>query len=141
MAQRAARQPPRRGKDGWATEETTLNKVGTYIVVGPGALGALVLAGFMGFDVPPMILCIVLGACGLVGGVLNILGRGPILAGALVGLVISLGGFAAAYWWVKGRESVYTIEATIAFVVGAIPGFVLQTLLQNLLKKRSRVPV
>ena len=85
-----------------------------------------------------MILGIVVGVCGVIGGVLNLLGRGPVVAGAFIGLIMGLGGYATAYWWINGRQEIYTIEATIAYVVGCIPGFILQAMIQQMLKKRAR---
>jgi uncharacterized membrane protein YphA (DoxX/SURF4 family) len=133
----AAKPKPVRGNDGWSKPETGVNKLGQYIVIGPGIISALLSAHFLGIEVPSMILWIVVGVTGALGGALNILGRGPILAGILVGITIGFGGYAASYWWINGRHRVYTLEATIAFVIGAIPGFLLQALLQQILKKRA----
>jgi hypothetical protein len=62
--------------------------------------------------------------------------RGPLWAGALVGLVVALGGYGAAVWWFHGRMSVYKLEAILAFGIGTVPGFLLQYLVQRLLRKR-----
>jgi hypothetical protein len=126
------------GKDGWATEESGLNKLGIYITVTPAIVAALISWGMFGIEVPAMILFIAVGVGGLVGGVLNVAGRGPIVAGAAVGLLIALGGYSAVFWWIHGRQSVYTIEAVIAFTLGAAPGFVLQYAIQQFLKRRAR---
>jgi hypothetical protein len=124
-----------RGRDGWAKPETGTNKLGGYIVVGPGVLASLISAGFLGLQIPTPVLCAVVAVAGVVGGILNIAGRGPVAAGAFVGLITALGGYATAYWWIKGRVSVYTIEATIAFIIGCVPGFLLQMVLQKILLK------
>ena len=58
------------------------------------------------------------------------------LAGALIGPVMGLGGYASTFWWLKGRESAYKAEMVLAFVIGALPGFGLQFLLQKILRKR-----
>jgi hypothetical protein len=135
---RPALAQPTRGKDGWATPETGLNKLGTYIVVTPAGLSGLLSWGLFGLEVPALLLGIVSGICGMVGGALNVAGRGPIAAGAFIGLVMSLGGYGAVYWWIQGRHSVRVFELAIAFVVGALPGFVLQAVLQQILRKRAR---
>ena len=126
------------GKDGWATEESGLNKLGIYVTVTPAIVAALISWGMFGIEVPAMILFIAVGVGGLVGGVLNVAGRGPIVAGAAVGLLIALGGYSAVFWWIHGRQSVYTIEAAIAFTLGAAPGFLLQYIIQQILKRRAQ---
>jgi len=126
------------GKDGWATEQTGLNKLGVYITVTPAVLAALISWGMFGVEIPALILFIVVGVGGLVGGALNVAGRGPIVAGAVVGLLIALGGYGAVFWWIQGRESVYKIELGIAFALGAAPGFLLHYVIQQILKKRAR---
>src|SRR5437879_10152981 len=143
-ASRPAQPPPlpsvrktKRGRDGWSTEESSFNKLGTYITVGPSLLAALVAWGIFGIDVPTNILCVVVGVCGLIGGAINIAGRGPLLAGAFIGLVLALGGYGAVYWWVHDRQRAYKFELAIAFAVGAAPGFLLQFLLQHMLRKRA----
>jgi hypothetical protein len=123
------------GKDGWAAEESQLNKLGTYITVIPAILAAFL--GAVGVEVPTMTVCIVVGVSGLVGGALNVAGRGPIVAGAIVGLFIALGGYGAVLWWIHDRKSVRKFEILIAFAVGAAPGFLLQYALQRILRKRA----
>jgi hypothetical protein len=127
-----------KGRDGWKAEETSLNKLGTYIVVGPSSLAALLSWGVFGIQVPATILCIVVGVCGLVGGALNVAGRGPIVAGAFIGLLIGLGGYGATYGWIHNRASAYKFEVGIAFIVGAAPGLLLQYFLQRTLRKRAQ---
>ena len=127
-----------RAADGWDVEETQVNKLGTFIIVGPVIFAALFASGIFGVQVSPTLLLTVVAIGGVLGGVLNISGRGPVLAGALVGLIIAVGGYGAVYWWIQGRESVRKFELIIAFVVGVIPGFLLQTLLQAYLRKRAQ---
>jgi hypothetical protein len=124
--------------DGWDVEETQVNKLGTFVIVGPVIFAALFASGIFGVQVAPSLLLTVVAVCGVLGGVLNISGRGPVVAGAIVGLVIAVGGYGAVYWWIQGRESVRKFELIIAFVVGVIPGFLLQTLLQAYLRKRAQ---
>ena len=126
-----------RGKDGWNAQETSLNKLGTYIVLTPAILGALFSWGIFGIEVPPTMLWIVVAVCGIVGGAINVHGRGPMLAGAIVGLLMGLGGFGAVFWWVHGRERVQKFEVAIAFLLGAAPGFGCQYFIQYLLRKKA----
>ena len=65
----------------------------------PSIFAALATWGLFGIEIPVMILCIIVGVCGLVGGVINLLGRGPVWAGALIGLLMALGGYGAVSWW------------------------------------------
>jgi hypothetical protein len=123
--------------DGWGSPETSFNKLGTYLSAGSAMLAALISWGMFGFEVSGTILCIVVGVCGVVGGAIHIAGRGPILAGMLIGPILGLGGYTAALWWLQGRKSVYTWQVSIAFIVGALPGILLQYLLQKWLKNRS----
>jgi len=127
-----------RGNDGWGADESSLNKLGMYIVMIPAVGAALITGGIIGIEVPVMILGIIVGVCGLIGGVVNLLGRGPVWAGALIGLVLGLGGYAVVAWWIHGRASVYKFELLIAFAAGAAPGFLLQYVLQQVLRKRAR---
>jgi hypothetical protein len=55
----------------------------------------------------------------------------------IIGPIIGLGGYGAALWWMHGRKSVYTLEVSLAFFIGAAPGFLLQYGLQQWLKKRK----
>jgi hypothetical protein len=134
---RPAPQTQSRGKDGWATEETQLNKLGTWIMVTPAILAALLAWGIFHVEIPTATLCIIVGVGGLVGGALNILGRGPVAAGAFIGLLIALGGYGAVCWWIHDRRVVQKFELLLAFGVGAAPGFILQYVFQHILKKRS----
>ena len=98
----------------------------------------MVSSGFIPVGIPPLYIFIAVVIGGLVGGYMNILGRGPIWAGMLVGLVMGIGGYGAVYWWMLSHdESVRKYEVGIAFVIGAAPGFGLQYLLQWILKKRG----
>jgi hypothetical protein len=125
------------GNDGWNAPESDLNKLGTFVIVAPAGVGALLLWGIFGISVPPMILWIAAGACGLIGGALNVAGRGPIWAGALVGGLVALGGLGAVSWWIQDRKSVFVFEVMIAFMVGAAPGILLQKGVQHLLRRRA----
>jgi hypothetical protein len=126
-----------RGRDGWATEETQLNKLGTWIMVTPALLAALLAWGIIRVEIPFAALCIIVGVGGLAGGALNILGRGPVAVGAFIGLLIALGGYGAVCWWLHDRKVVQKYELLIAFGVGAAPGFILQYVFQRILQKRS----
>jgi hypothetical protein len=88
-------------------------------------------------QIPLVPLVIVVVICGVVGGSINVSGRGPLWAGAICGLLMGLGGFGAVVWWLQGRESVYKIEIVLAFGVGALPGFFTQFLIQYILRKRG----
>jgi hypothetical protein len=128
---------PKRGRDGWDKEENSTNKMGTYVMMTPALLAAMFSWDLFGTGFPPLFVWAAVGICGVVGGILNVAGRGPIAAGAVVGLVMALGGFGVAYLWLQGRERVYKFELFIAFLVGAAPGFGLQYLLQVLRRKRA----
>jgi hypothetical protein len=125
-----------KGKDGWSTEETQLNKLGTWIILIP-TICAAIIPWIADFQLPMLPTVIVIGVCGLIGGIVNIYGRGPMAAGAVVGLVMALGAYGAVVWWVHDRKSVRKFELAIAFTVGALPGLGLQYLLQVILKKRA----
>ena len=89
-----------------------------------------------------MILGAIVAVLGIVGGIFNIIDRGPIWAGALVGLVTAIGGFGATWWWIQQREGanrVYKIELAIAFAIGCAPGIGLQFLLQKLVRRKAAV--
>ncbi len=131
-------QKSQRKDDGWGTPESDLNKLGLYVVMIPSIVAALLSWGILPIEVPMMILCIIVAVCGLTGGVMNLLGRGPIIAGAAIGLVIGLGGYGVTYLWIHNRQSAYKVELILAFTIGALPGIGLQYLLQRLLRKRIR---
>ena len=103
----------------------------------PPMLAAMLPWGIMGIELPVLPVCIAMAICGAIGGTINIWGRGPAVAGALIGLCIALGGYGATVWWLHGKESVNKIEIFIAFMVGATPGFLLQFVVQKFLKKRA----
>jgi hypothetical protein len=111
--------------------------MGMYLIMIPSVVAGLLTWGIFGVLVPIPILATIVGVCGLAGGIVNILGRGPIWAGALVGLTMGLGGYGAVSWWVHDRPRVYKYEMAIAFIIGAAPGFGLQFALQQILRKRS----
>ncbi len=102
----------------------------------PTIFAAMISGGMFGIEVPVEILCVVVGICGVTGGVINIMGRGPLVAGAVVGLVTALGAYGAVAWWIFGRKRVFIFEVSLAFVIGAIPGLALQYGLQQFLKKK-----
>lgn len=114
--------------DAWG-EESQVNHIGTGIVVMPAIAGALLLWGVLPFNVSAGVLFVMVAACGLVGGAMNLLGRGPVAIGAVVGLIMALGGFGAVYLWITGRASVLWFEIAVAFLVGLAPGFALQYVL------------
>jgi hypothetical protein len=124
--------------DGWNEEESSFNKAGSTIVVIVAIAAALLAWGVLGIEIPPVVLWIAVAAAGLIGGAMNIAGRGPMPAGALIGLLIGLGGFGAVWWFVTGRESVRMWQVGLAFIVGAAPGFILQYVIQQVLKKRAQ---
>ncbi len=103
----------------------------------PPIFAAMLSVGMFGIQIAPTTLVIIVAIGGLIGGAINIAGRGPMIAGACVGLVMALGGFMAVLWWIQGRESVRKYEIAIALIVGAIPGFLLQYGLQWLLRRRA----
>jgi hypothetical protein len=127
-----------RGKDGWNGPETTLNKAGQYIAFLPALLAALGAWNFLHVPAIILFLAAFVAVFGIIVGILNILGRGPIWAGALVGLVTTLGGFFAVSCWIRYREGdAWWIEVIIAFVIGCAPGILLQPLLQKLLRAKA----
>ena len=62
-----------------------------------------------------MVLFAAVAVCGIVGGIMNIYGRGPVAAGAVIGLVLSLGGFGAVFLWIKKRGAFEPIISTDLF--------------------------
>jgi len=136
---RASSPPPKASlkHDGWGQAESDFNKKGSYVVLVPAVLGGMVSAGYIPIEIPPLYIFIAIALGGLVGGYINILGRGPVWAGMIVGVVMGIGGYGALYWWMQNHNSVRKYEVSIAFVVGAAPGFGLQYLLQWLLKRRG----
>jgi hypothetical protein len=134
---RPAAPKPVLGKDGWNSPETGLNKVGSYIVGGSAIIAALLTWGMFDLKVDLTILTAVVAVCGVGGGILNVLGRGPIWAGALVGLIIGLGGFGTTCWWIHGHKRAYKFELMLAFLIGSAPGIGLQYLLQKILRRNA----
>jgi len=129
--------PAGKKNDGWGVPESDFNKIGSYVVLVPAILGAIVEAKFFfDIDVPGIIVAGIVAVCGLIGGFINIHGRGPIWAGMIVGLAMALGGYGTVYFWIAQRERVYKGEIALAFVIGAAPGYGLQFLFQKILKKR-----
>src|SRR5258705_6600018 len=125
-------------QDGWVGEETQLNKIGTRIAVFPAIIGALLLWEIIPVAIPVPVLFAIVAICGIVGGIMNIYGRGPIAAGAVIGLVLGLGGFGAVFLWINKRgEHARWFEVALAFMVGAIPGFLLQYVIQRMLAARA----
>lgn len=134
----AARIPQPKGNDGWSKSETGLNKIGSYVMLTPSILGAMLAGGFFGLEVSPIILAIIVSICGIAGGAINILGRGPIFIGMLVGLTMALGGYGAVLWWISDKTSIRKYELAIAFLIGAAPGFGLQYVFQRIVLKRRQ---
>jgi len=110
--------------------------MGTWVILIPTIIAAM-LPWMFEIQLPVMITFVVIGVCGLIGGIINIYGRGPIIAGAVVGVVIALGGYGAVAWWLHDHTSVRKYELALAFAIGAAPGLGLQYLLQVILKKRG----
>lgn len=113
-------------RNSWGSPESRLNQVGTALVVFPSILAALLLADLIPIDVPVGILFAVVIISGTAGGAINLIGRGPLILGAIVGLAIALGGFSAVYGWLQLRPSVYWLEVALAYFIGTVPGFLLQ---------------
>jgi hypothetical protein len=127
-----------RGKDGWNGPETALHKAGQYLAFTPALLAALVAWRFLSFPAIVLILAVGVAFFGIIGGILNIWGRGPVWAGALVGLVTTLCGFFTVSWWIRFREGdAWWIEVIVAFVLGCAPGILLQPLLQKMLRGKE----
>jgi len=124
--------------DPWGSEESDLNKLGTKIMVFPTIVGALLVWGILPIAIPTGVVFAIVGICGLVGGGLNVHERAPLWGGALAGLVATLGGLGTLYWWMGGRESVFFLEVTLAFVLGALPGYLLQYVLARLLVRKKQ---
>src|SRR5436189_4611388 len=130
----AALPPPRpglarktTGNDGWGSDETSFHKMGNYVVMIPAILGAVFASGVIGHFISPMIIGAVVGICGIVGGLINLWGRGPMVMGAAIGLVLAVGGYGGVYGWLQVRGgNAYWFECIIAFVIGASPGIGLQ---------------
>jgi hypothetical protein len=130
---------PQKGKDGWDSPEQGINKLGTTITTMPAVLGVLALWGIFGdVEIAAPIIFTIVAVCGVIGGALNVLNRGPIWMGAICGLVVAVGGYGAAYLWIHNRQSIYKFELAIAFIVGCLPGFGLQFLFQQLRKKMAK---
>lgn len=127
---------PVRGKDGWNSPETTLNKVGQYIAFTPACLASLAAWKFLSITPIIVFLACVVAVFGIIGGILNVFRRGPVWAGAIVGSITSVAGFLAASWWISFRNGdAWVFEAVIAFVIGCMPGFIVQHLLQKLVRR------
>ena len=127
-----------RGKDGWNGPETGLHKAGQYVAFVPALLCALVAWHFLSIPILIFILAAVVAVFGIIGGIINVWGRGPVWAGACVGLITSLCGFFAVSLWIHFRQGdAWWIEVIIAFVVGCMPGILVQYLLQKLIRKVS----
>jgi hypothetical protein len=132
-------QKPTRGKDGWNGPETGLHKLGQYVAFTPALLAALVAWHFLKIPALILILAVIVGVFGVTGGMINVWGRGPIWAGACVGLITSLSGFFTVTWWIHYRQGdAWWIEVVIGFVLGCLPGILVQYLLQKLVLKTSR---
>ncbi len=114
--------------------------MGLYIVMVPAIIAALLESGTFGEIVSPMVLAAVVGVCGIVGGLVNLWGRGPVVYGAIIGLAIGLGGYGAVYGWLqfRGDTRIFRGELALAFVIGAAPGIGLQKLFQMLHNRKAQ---
>ena len=110
--------------DGWDSPDNQVNQIGTFVIVIPAMLAALLAWGVFG-EVSTTALCVLVAVTSAVGGAMNAVGKGSPLVGVLIGLLLGFGGFAAVLLWIRGRESVSMIEVGVAFLVGVVPAFVL----------------
>lgn len=122
-------------KESFGSAERPLNQIGTILVAIMPMLAALCLSGNIPIDVRPAIWFAVVIVCGVLGGALNLAGRGPVWVGVLVGVAIALGGFSAVYGWRQIRPQMYWFEVVPAFMVGTAPGFLLQRALQGVVER------
>jgi hypothetical protein len=106
----------------------------------PAIIGAVLESGTFEAFVSPLIIAGLVGICGIVGGLVNLWGRGPVIYGAIIGLFIGLGGYGAVYGWLqfRGDTRIFRGELALAFVIGAVPGFGLQKLFQMLHRKSTQ---
>ncbi len=117
-------------------EQSGLNKLGSWVITGSGTLAAMSAGGVLPVILPTNMLWPVVAVCGFVGGMMNIAGRGPIWTGMLYGPATGVGGFLVAYLWIRNRESVYWWQLTLAYIIGAMPGVLLQWLLMKFFCKK-----
>jgi hypothetical protein len=110
----------------WGSPESRLNQVGTLLVILPSISASLLLTDLIPIDVPVGVLFAVVIISGAAGGAINLIGRGPLILGAIVGLAVALGGLSAVYGWLQLRPSVYWLEVALVYFIGTIPGFLLQ---------------
>jgi len=72
-----------------------------------------------------------------VGGAIYVIGRAPMAAGAIIGFVIVIGGFGAAYGWSQIRNNSSACEVAMITFVGTLPGFLLQRIFQRKFARRT----
>lgn len=123
--------------DGWGSKVSNLNQVGAVLVIVSTVLAIFVSGGVLQNDVPITVLFVAVAIGGLAGGAVYLIGRGPLAAGAIIGLAIAVGGFGAAYWWSQIRNSPSAYEVALVTFVGTLPGFLLQRILQRMFAKQS----
>jgi len=128
---------PRARFGGWFGKPQTLsNRMGSWLI-GLTAMLAVMLPWGIGIHPPVLPIAIFVGVCGVAGGVMNVSGRAPLWAGAVVGLTMALGGYGTALWWIQTHEYVNRLEIFLAFTAGVMPGALLQYGIQHLLLKRA----
>lgn len=122
----------------WGRPESRVNQIGTVLVIFPGLLLALLLfLGVIPITASAGVLFGVTAVCGAVGGGINLIGRGPVVIGALVGLAIAVGGFGAVVGWLHIRPSAFWFEIALVYFAGTLPGFGLQRALQPLVTRQD----
>ena len=112
--------------DSWGVEEGQIHNIGTYVIVVPPFLSALFIVGTIPIQIPISILLAFIAVCGIVGGAINILERGPLIAGAVAGMTMAVGSFISIFLWILWRGEPYMIELFFPAVLGAIPGSAMQ---------------
>jgi hypothetical protein len=123
--------------DGWGSKVSNLNQVGTVLVIVSTVITIFAFGDMVQNDVPVTVLFIAVAICGLIGGALYVIGRAPVVAGAFIGLVITVGGFGAAYWWSQFRNGPSVYEVAVVTFVGTLPGFLLQRICQRIFARRT----
>jgi hypothetical protein len=123
--------------DGWGSKVSNLNQVGSILVIISTVISIFAFGDMVQNDVPVTVLFVAIAICGLIGGAIYVIGRAPVVAGALVGLAITAGCFGAAYWWSQFRNSPSVYEVAVVAFVGTLPGFLLQRLFQRMFARQA----